>query len=144
MDFNYLRKSIQALCNGPLKCCFFDKFQLHAIAQFWHMFMATWGGQGVTQKDHLLFNIFESICVSYTYLYVALRPLPIKPLEMGEVRQVEAQGPVPTFKLGVSLASGEILWPGWPYIFQYRLWRYPKGFAESCGQVGDVHKNPIL
>ena len=70
----------------------------------------------MTQKDHLLFNIFESICVSYTYLYVALRPLPIKPLEMGEVRQVEAQGPVPTFKLGVSLASGEILWPGWPYF----------------------------
>ena len=46
----FLRKSIQALCNGPLKCCFFDKFQLHAIAQFWHMFMATWGGAGRDPK----------------------------------------------------------------------------------------------
>lgn len=33
----------------------------------------------------------------------------------GEVRQVEAQGPVPTFKVGVSSVCGEILWPGWPY-----------------------------
>lgn len=36
--------------------------------------------------------------------------------EMGEVRQVEAQGLVPTFKVGVSSLCGEILWTGWPYF----------------------------
>ncbi len=66
----FLRKSIQALCNGPLKCCFFDKFQLHAIAQFWHMFMATWGGAGRDPKRSF---VVQYIWIYLRIIYISLR-----------------------------------------------------------------------
>ena len=71
------------------------------------------GGQGVPKKGHLLFYPFSSsvvflifygfsylyTCISYTYLSMALRPLPIKPQRWGKFDKWRHKAPFQLSKL---------------------------------------------